>query len=548
MRNHQWVWVVVALFIACLFTPLSASAQNQIVEGVHYVRAKCPDTSKYSCIRLINKPGHQIEADALASKFNMDMFELRAKNPSATIAVCRTNGVWRTGNVPGVKGRASDAIWKNCDPKNRRVVTIPGEILEVGASRALPYETIERTVKSIARCGADDSKCILAAIDPILPKDNATPEVIALPSPQPPSNSPPPVVLPKVDQMDDTVLQLRINNFDLVDGFLLALVLFAFVALAYVMVTKWRLSRVFSDLELDLADREKSLHFERAEKSKLSAALEALKASHAADLRKKDDEIALARAEQKEAQERFEQVARIHAPDVITSADLLRAIKDGFIQQIIDCAADLFKTGIELTESDFVYPITIGDAWRVFSDRQRAFLEYRKEDWQSAFLTRIQSIHSLVTSYSLVSSGGTDVLISLEQDIRACRDRANAGLKENGMHVDESASLMDVLIGFEDIYAVMKGALAKAKAHIETLDEGLRAAYVSSPSRVSKEERDPPRQCPTLTGLKPVDGSADQPSGRPSPLVVTSNAPPIVPLRPVTGILAARRGPYGSPG
>lgn len=198
MRNHYGVWVLVVLILTW-FIPSSVLAQDQnLIEGVHYMRMKCPDGSAKTCIKLINKRGDQVDAESLANLFGISAFQLRAQNPTSTIAVCRDQfrrSVWHMARIDKAQDRATDIVWNNCPEGDRRVVTVPGESFEVSVQNVPMFSEFESAFHAAQSCGTNRA-CIRGKFNTAFADNPTTPSAGPVSGPPPAAPVPPNANLP----------------------------------------------------------------------------------------------------------------------------------------------------------------------------------------------------------------------------------------------------------------------------------------------------------------------------------------------------------------
>lgn len=482
MRSQNWVRVLVTLIAVWFFTPLSVNAQEKpVIKGVHYVDAKCPN-GKSGCIQLINKKGDQVEADSLASLFGLSAEQLRAKNPKSTIAVCRDplrRQYWHMAKIQKAEDRATDAVWENCPEKDRRVVTVPGETLEVGGSDVRTFTNIKSAVDAALQCGATNGDCVRGALGTIFPNINETPSssgivtssqnpvtpVTPPAAPMPPVNTPPVGTGPNVSTAQVAVDTSNLYTRGELTSILLVMNGLWIIALVLYGWSQHKrrasLSRENGELKEEGYEKDRQLRTKDKEIEGGKQRINVLESSvEQFDLLAKQNAIATkeqgtryqtfmqekhqeAEAAQREVEATRRTLlqfsAKYVAPELRDRLDfqtISQGIEQVAIREIVECMTELYGT------SPMIAPRTRDEAWKLLHTSER--------DWHQEYLSRVSGIQTLITSsppsYSRDPSGFA-ALTLLKRDVRLCQDVVRDELKVAGLSTAETddMSLLDLL-------------------------------------------------------------------------------------------------------
>lgn len=165
MKSHtcKRAWVA---FIAVLFTLLGLASpalalNGHPVEGEHYkiVRGPNPKSTYLKVAKGVN-----INTPLLAETFHTTPHDIRADNPTKTIALCHVRGVYR-GKVVGesiaerVRNRASNRYWVDCPEKDQYVFIVPGELIELTGVKHLSFNEEQKALVELKACA--DQACVM---------------------------------------------------------------------------------------------------------------------------------------------------------------------------------------------------------------------------------------------------------------------------------------------------------------------------------------------------------------------------------------------------
>lgn len=540
MRSQNWVRVLVALIVVWFFTPLSASAQEKpVIKGVHYVDAKCPN-GKSGCIQLINKKGDQVEADTLASLFGLNAEQLRAKNPKSTIAVCRDplrRQYWHMAKIQRAEDRATDAVWEHCPEKDRRVVTVPGEILEVGGPDVKTFTSIKSAIDAAMQCGASDGDCVRGALGTIFPDVNSSPsstDMTALKNPVSPATPPaapvPPISSPPTDSGSNTpTAQVAVDTSNLftknevtsivlvMNGiWIIAFILYVwhqYKRRAELRIENGELKEAGFEKDSQLRVKDKKIESDQTRIETLESSVkqfEILAAQHTEEakaqgtqyqtlMQEKHREAEQARKDAETTRRTLAQFAAQYvAPeqrDQLDARTISQGIEQVAIREIVECMTELYGT------SPAIAPRTRDEAWKLLHTSER--------DWHNEYLSRISAIQSLITSnppsYSRDPSGFT-ALGLLRRDIRLCQDVVRDELKVAGLSSSETddMSLMDLLTkAASEIHVRLSQRAEAADENARTWRQAyLDATAPTKPKGSSDDESEPiSKPAKTLPGI-----------------------------------------------
>ncbi|HWQ99867.1 MAG TPA: hypothetical protein VN397_03415, partial [Candidatus Methylomirabilis sp.] len=164
MKAHTWkrVWVA---FITVVFTLLGLASpalalNGHPVEGEHYkiVRGTNPGSTYLKVTAGVN-----INTPLLAEALRTTPHDIRADNPTKTIALCHVQGDgYRMGTgIDSPAKRASNAVWQTCpDPKAQYVYIIPGEVIEITGVKHLSFDDEQKVLAEIKACA--DQACVMS--------------------------------------------------------------------------------------------------------------------------------------------------------------------------------------------------------------------------------------------------------------------------------------------------------------------------------------------------------------------------------------------------
>src|SRR3989344_377466 len=160
-HNVTRVWVV---FIAVVFTLLGFTSpalalNGHPVEGEHYriVRGSNPGSTY-----LKVTPGVNINTPLLAEALHTAPHDIRADNPTKTLALCHVQGDgYRMGSgINSPERRASNSVWQSCpDVKEQYVYIIPGETIEITGLKRLSFNEEQKVITELKAC--TDQACVL---------------------------------------------------------------------------------------------------------------------------------------------------------------------------------------------------------------------------------------------------------------------------------------------------------------------------------------------------------------------------------------------------
>lgn len=501
MRNHPWMRFMIAI-IAVWLLPFTAHAGlQQLFEGEHYRVVRCPDQTSKTCVRLINLRV-QVEADALAERFGMDQFELRAKNPMATLAVCRDatrRAVWHMAQTRGIQDRPSNVIWNGCPQEDRRVVTIPGEILDVDSStRVLPYLDVETAIQSVMRCDPSNATCIKDALAPILPNGIPVSETVEVKRKTPPKPSerapetPSPSMTAKAlvqETIPMTVIsstkseQRPVHRSE--SSFVVLVACIVSLGLMVSLIYAMKLRRQLADektvnlkKEDDLQDREKELGVSRDACQTLRIELDRVR-----------QEFEIMRANLDSANADLIRVREKLAPATESIDDLIRSVEDGEVERVSAHIQEMY--GLE------EYSKSRADAWRQLSDLSERASE------------GIHALHLLVKDSAGEMKGSDHSyfvrLNSFERDIRFCVDLLHAELATRGQRDSDRLDLRASIIELIALNGALRDDLRKAKEEADVYRSGMIQAQSEAGAlrqRITEttDETSPPK---TILGLSP---------------------------------------------
>lgn len=468
MRNYHWVRVVVSLVLLIWFIPTSAQGQTPVL-GRHYIYMDCPDAKDEQCVRLINRRGDPVDAEAFAKALGLnDAFGLRNMNLTSTIAVCRDSerrDVWHMAKIERVQDRASNIVWANCPESDKRVVTIPGEFYRTSSTDDSTLVTLRSAENAARQCGAKPD-CIRKTFLTYFPGDGSSPSTIAggdtpsTASPQPPSvpvqpptispQNPASIIQPSQVTNQDagawTKSDYTILGMSISIGILL-------IAVGWLWWTRRKQQKELAKVKEILAEgdgeiiKQRDAEIERLQELNLTLTKEnssltdqvtmlsgsvktidrqigEIKRDHRQTER--DHEASYQRIMTERAEENaslsskltqttrvLKQLASKYAPEftgeVVTFEALSKAIESGVVREIITRVQSIYGSDIM---QKFPHPLTREDAWKLPALARR--------EWHTAFVDHISSIHLMVRSDSSLPSkdlSGFDTLDGLRADL-----------------------------------------------------------------------------------------------------------------------------------
>gem|GEM_PF-4305169 len=130
----------------------TAQADGEPVEGRDYWILPQTQCDSGTCIRIA--PGININTPRLAEKLGVKPIDIRADNPTGTIALChRKNDGYRMGTITRPEERASNEVWKSCpDPEQQYVYILPGQVIKLTGVKHLSFHEEEQLKAEIKQC------------------------------------------------------------------------------------------------------------------------------------------------------------------------------------------------------------------------------------------------------------------------------------------------------------------------------------------------------------------------------------------------------------
>jgi hypothetical protein len=441
MNNHHRVWVVVVLILAW-FIPSSAYAQGQtLIEGVHYLKKKCADHPERTCVQLLNKQGEQIDSESIASLFGLSVYQLRAQNKTKTIPVCRDSlrrNIWHMESIKQPSDRAKQDIWLSCPERDRRVVTVPSELLDVGVVKNQPLFTdIETAMNSASQCGANQS-CFLKEMTKVFPELGQAPvstgAVCPNPNGSPPSSNhpatpsghsgpptPPPASATTiaVDHSPSGHGTQAEHSVDIVLVFLTAV---SWIAILFLLLSRRRMKEQLEHQKSLVDEKSGDLGKESQEKKGLQAerddlnrrltgqkrllreTLDQQQESHDEALRLKDEDYRALATKSQSATRILERLAQTFASNASrdpqtnlpTFNGIVQGIEEGVIQSILEHAKLRYGSSVNEVNP----PRNRREAWNV--------VQLAERQWFSGHQTMAQQILVLISGEHISVSASRD--------------------------------------------------------------------------------------------------------------------------------------------
>lgn len=547
MRNYHWARVVVSLVLFIWFVPLSAQGQTPIL-GRHYVYMDCPNAKDQQCVRLINRRGDPVDAEAFAKVIGLeDAFGLRNINLTSTIAVCRDSvrrDIWHMAKIERVQDRASNIVWANCPESDRRVVTIPGEFYRTSLTADSTLVSLRSAENAARQCGAKPD-CIRKAFLSYFPEDGSGPSEATSENPPPtvtPQLAPAPVQSPTASPQNPasviqpsqvvnqdagawTTSDYAILGMSISIGILL-------IAVGWLWWTRREQRKELTGVKEILAEgdgeiiKQRDTEIERLQELNLKLAKENSGLSEQVTtlrdgVRSLDDQIRQMNVQQQQALSNKEatyqrimaekaeenanlasklaqtlrvlkQLASKYAPEfkgeAVTFEALVKAIESGVVREIITSVQTIY--GSDVMEK-FPHPLSREEAWKLPA--------LARKEWHKDFVEHVSLIHSMLKSDSVLPSAnlsGFDTLNSLRADLL---------LVMQILRDDLSASNSDIVSAQNpDLFGLLEqyvSALAEMKRRADEWEKAYKRKVASASANADQEPAPVSRPPDTLTGF-----------------------------------------------
>ena len=199
--KRAWIAFVAVLFALLGLASPALALNGHPAEGEHYKIVKGP-SPKSTYLKVT--PGVNINTPLLAEALGTTPQDIRADNPTKTLALCHVRGDgYRMGKgIDSPDKRASNAVWQTCSQSDQYVYIIPGEVIEVTGMKRLSFDQEQKILSELKACA--DEACVMDKAKALGAKaagSHATP-ITQVPSVKIEGVPPPPVVQDNAAALD----------------------------------------------------------------------------------------------------------------------------------------------------------------------------------------------------------------------------------------------------------------------------------------------------------------------------------------------------------